>query len=491
MKTLSQAGIFPSTVAYGRRHAQRSPQLSSAQTPVLQRTYGNAALGRADETLPADPQLLAQSMQSIVQRSSAARTAGHPQVQSHTGGPVVQRLISADDWSSSTSFWFASGKSDTFFQDVTKRLRTYEGPLKSRTHVEKLEHLREIYRVLDEWAISPAANESSRKGNVSTLLNDLAKEMKILQTPGGTGKANTAPALGVMGTKAVPVRGGKPTPAQEQAIATIDGTGLEPVRKAHARDMIRNPDVVQQAAFGVCGLTSILYVVAKSNPQRFAEMIRDAWSDTALVKEWMPIFYKNATPEQIQERAEVEYVTSQWLVRKSAPTNVTQNVLVPGDDTASGSKDKQFKDVLDKQRSFSDSFEIAGWENTFGHFAMTTGGLNYLLNSLGSGKKSYKVKVSEFDKDYAAARAKAGSGSLIASVVDTNFYRQNDAPVAQDFVKTRKPRYVHWVILKDAVQAGDFFKLKIWTWGADFNATVHKDVIKSYIYSFIAAEAET
>lgn len=510
MQSQRRRSLRPKSATGISRHQAASAGLDApiARQDILQRTLGNVALGGGVSASGDGAQTRSDVVSGIVQRGMDAAASVATPVKTRTPKPLVQRLISGDSFDSKTGFWFFSGKSDAFFKQVANGLRTYEAMPQTRftstspqdvkdkgteEWKARRKQLRQVYRLCDEWVLEGNAEGSSRAEHVFSLMKELRNELSPK-------KGSTGPNLA--GTSSGKVRKGgtnlgkNDTPAQQEAIQVIDNTTLHPDRKQHARDMIRDPDLIQQGAFGVCGLTSILYAVAKGTPKRFAELIRDAWADTQLVTTWLDVYYNNADPRHVKIRAEVEYITSQWLVRKSGFTDMKENVVTTADPNDTNSKEsvqdkqKQFDDVMVKQREFSDSFEIDGWENTLGHFALTAGAVTMLLNALGTTKESYKIKRGSFGTDYAAARQKAGKGSVLASVVDVDFYQKNGAPVDVAFVKTRKPKYVHWVILKDAKLEGDHWKLSIWTWGKDFAANVHKDHIGTYVYSVVAAQSE-
>jgi hypothetical protein len=101
--------------------------------------------------------------------------------------------------------------------------------------------------------------------------------------------------------------------------------------------------------------------------------------------------------------------------------------------------------------------------------------------------RSYKIKVKDFAEDYKLAEAKAGAkGQIIASVRDTGFYQKGgtkiDTPPPRADVK-----YKHWVMIEKVEPAGEYFKIKIWTWAAFYDAKVHKNVATNYFASFVVA----
>ena len=194
----------------------------------------------------------------------------------------------------------------------------------------------------------------------------------------------------------------------------------------------------------------------------------------------------------VRSRAEVEYVTSQWLVRKSTTgegqsTTLRQPAKDSGDKETVTNKKKDYAMVLDKQRKFSDEFEIDGWENTFGHFALPQPPSAIYSTVSAPASRVTKSRRPTSSKTNTAKQL-AGKGSILASVVDTGFYKQSGKEVDDAFVKTRKPKYVHWVTLKDVTEEGNYYKMKIWTWGQQWDAKVKKDVIDTYIHSLVVAE---
>lgn len=490
-------------------------QAAPTEDALLQRTIGNTRLAqthprKGDEWHPEALSARNQVATNLQVNGIVARALQTPtpvqRVLPVGGATPIQRLISAGDFAKQTKRKTPS-KSDAFFADLTNEIRTLEAlpltkaqptsdlPTKQKAYAEWLDRkkqMRVIYSKGNEWRIT-AASKSPRKQHVDSLLLELKEEMKQSYLEQPPDLANTA-----QGTATTPVATTKRahrTPEQKQAFAVIKSSNLVAARRKHAYQMIRDPEMIQQGAFGVCGLTSILYAVAKSSPKRFAEMIRDAWADTALVKQWLEVFYNNSDGEHISQRAEVEYVTSQWLVRKGVSGQQESRTLRQqgqgnNKQEVETTKKKDYALVFEKQRKFSDEFEIQGWENTKGHFALTASALSMLLNGLGTGKPSVKIKKTTFAQDYARASQLAGKGSVLASVVDTTFYKQGGKAVDVMFNKTRKPKYVHWVTLKDVTEEGIYYKMKIWTWRENFEAKVRKDVVDSYIHSLVVAEVE-
>ena len=99
----------------------------------------------------------ASSIAHIAIREPAVRTPGgksggkaaNPKAVQRTAAPLIQRLISGNDFDSNTSFWFATGKSDAFFKNVANELRAYEGMPQTRYNEHSPEHVKQ--KANDEW----------------------------------------------------------------------------------------------------------------------------------------------------------------------------------------------------------------------------------------------------------------------------------------------------------------------------------------------------
>ncbi len=517
-------------------------------TSMVQRTFGNAAAGNVAGAKSITPGLSAKVFTQIVERGMRGDWGGVPEKKGAQGGSMVaqrssastlghagriQRVMHSTHFDYHTQTKFGSDQPEAIYTSVADALRNLEAMpfnwvpqtapvdqvnLMNQQWRARLKALRAIYKLCDQWTLTPESESSKGLDLIQYVMGELRDELSPKQPP----TVNTAgTALGKTSNVTVDPTATL-TPAQEKAIEVIDKTSLHKSRKEHSRDMIRNPEMIQQGAFGVCGATSMLYAVAKGTPVRFAEMIRDAWADSELVKKWLEVFYENADPRHIEIRSEVEYITAQWLIRKSQDGKGKGSTVSVDKEKvdywysieSQKSKSQLYKDVFDRQKEFSDSFEIEGWENTLGHFALTAGALSHLLNGLGTGKPSYKVKRKSFEQDFAfAKRLKGSNGSILASVTNTKFYEEGK-DVSVDFYNkdgktkggekptfgpkiqgdtspTPGPKYVHWVTLKDATLGTDgFYDLDIWTWGNNYKARVHKDVIYSHIYSLVVAQGK-
>jgi hypothetical protein len=407
-------------------------------------TTGRDIFLRSGEYRPASREgraLLAHELTHVVQQGRAAACPSG----TFTPAPApVQRLTTAKKFKTKAGLTGRKGKSHQQFQSLTAGLRAYE----TTGDVRSLMGVRETAR---QWLASPGAAGSSRRKPVKKLMGQLR-----------TGAADLAKRL-------------------------IDSSALDNDYKARARVLIGNPDAIDQTEFGVCGMVSILRPVATHDPVRFADIAIRALTDPSLDKvKWKEVFDRGATDKQKGLGAEFDFLVSQWLVRHAAHGNVSQTVLKPaGGSRVPEEKTKSYGEVFKAQHAFSESFGIPDWEDVLGHYATTTGGLNYLLTSVIGGQNSYKIKLHDFAADYDLARTKAGTrGHVIASVKDTDFYQQNGAPVDVP-PPAPKPKFRHWVMIDRVERQGDYFVINIWTWAEDFVARVHKDVILDYFYSFV------
>jgi len=389
-------------------------------------------------------------------RALIAHELTHVHQQAGPAAGSIQRLVRHSKFKKKTRLTGREGKSAQTFTDIIAGLKTYQ-------HTRDEADLLPIYGTALRWLRSPASANSSRKKYVERLLPDLEKE---------------SAGIGDLWRR-------------EQAKLKIDTSGLAEEYKLRAKELIDDPDAIRQGAFGVCGMVSILRPTITYDPERFADLAIRALTDPGLDTErWLEIFQKRANPVQKAVGAEFEYLVSQWLVRHGAGTDVEQSVLrrTRGGPVAER-KTKPYDQVFEAQVRFSESFGIAGWEDPIGHFATTSGGLNYLLTSVIGAPSSYKIKVQNFWADYQLARERAGDrGQVLASVTDTAFYRQDD-PVTTLPLERKSPgaKYIHWVMIEDVHKAGSYFDIRIWTWSRFFDVRVHKNVVGNYFYSFVTA----
>jgi hypothetical protein len=228
-----------------------------------------------------------------------------------------------------------------------------------------------------------------------------------------------------------------------------------------------------------------------SDPNRFATLAIQTLADTGFVSTWQPFFQSKADPVQIKEKKELDFLVAHWLLRNAPKGSVSQKVLKRNmsggvDETT---KTKNYGDVYKAQTDFSNTFPITGWEAA-GHYATTAGGLNYIYSQV-SGKEGFKIKVTDFGKDYALAKSKAGSnGSINAAIKGHDFYQAGGKEVTKGPAQKHPAKYRHWVMIDDVQEehhtnklggTDKFYKLKVWTYEKHFDALVREDVIGNYI----------
>jgi hypothetical protein len=386
-------------------------------------------------------------------RAVIAHELTHVQQQAGAPPSLIQRLISASQFRRNTGLTARAGKSGQTFDDLVAGLQTYE-----TTGLPG--DLLRVHGTATLWLRSPEAATSSRRAHVAQLVQELEQEGHF------TGIAK----------------------ARARAKKTISKSGLTKSHKDRAKELIDAPDAINQTAFGVCGLVSVLRPMLTYDPQKFASLAVTALTDGKLdKKKWKQVFAAQADAAQKALGAEFEFLVSQWLVRHGPTGEVSQTVLSRGGGgtEATATKRKQYTAVFSAQKTFSGGFGITGWENVLGHFAMTTGGLNYLLTAMGA-PASYKINVRDFWPDYQLAKGKAGDkGQVIASVRNVGFYQKGGKKVD---VNPPAPttKYIHWVMIEDVQPAGNYFNIKLWTWARFYYAKVHRNVAANYFYSFVA-----
>jgi len=436
-------GLFELDFGAVRVHVDADADRLSRRVGALAFTMGTDIFFRAGEYDPGSSggqALIAHELTHVQQQTGASALP--------SAAGTIQRLISASKFRKKTSLSARKGKSHKTFEDIAAGLGRYEA-------TEDIAELQQVYLDAQNWLNSPEAATSSRREHVERLIQpDLATE-----------------------------------PTRAPARKLISASALSKKHKKRAAELIDHPDEIDQTAFGVCGLVSILRPVLTYDPERFADLAIRALTDPNLdQKKWKGVFAKQADKKQKAKGAEFEYLVSQWLVRHAAPTEVSQKIAErkPSGSVAERVKKKRYSDVFQAQKDFSDAFNIAGWEEKKGHFAVTTGGLNYLVGSVIGAPQSYKIKVRDFAEDYQLAKAKAGTkGQIIASVTDTHFYQPSGNTIDTS-PKVPGTKFVHWVMIEDVQQAGHYFDITLWTWALFFDVRVHENVAEDYFYSFVA-----
>jgi len=436
-------GLFELDFGAVRVHVDDEADRLSRRVGALAFTMGTDIFFRTGEYAPGSSggrALIAHELAHVQQQTGASALP--------SAAGTIQRLISASKFRKKTSLAARKGKSHKAFEDIAAGLGRYEA-------TEDIAELQQVYVDAQAWLSSPDAATSSRREHVERLIQpDIATE-----------------------------------PTRAQARKLISASTLSKKHKKRAAELIDYPNEIDQTAFGVCGLVSILRPVLTYDPAQFANLAIQALTDPNLdQKKWKGVFAKQADKKQKAKGAEFEYLVSQWLIRHAAPTEVSQTIAErkPSGSVAERVKKKRYSAVFQAQKDFSDAFNIAGWEEKKGHFAMTTGGVNYLVSSVIGASQSYKIKVRDFAEDYQLAKTKAGTkGQIIASVTDTDFYQPSGSTID---VKPTAPgtKFVHWVMIEDVQQAGHYFDITLWTWAQFFDVRVHEDVAKDYFYSFVA-----
>jgi len=248
--------------------------------------------------------------------------------------------------------------------------------------------------------------------------------------------------------------------------------------KQRALDILNAPDIIQQGAFGICAIVSVLRHVVINDPEEFATMTLAAVADNSNRKARMPAFRKRATKDQKRDHAELEYLVAHWFVRQ-------------------GKKSDPYRTTYKNQKTFSNEFNgvegIKNWKKE-GHFGMTAGGLKTLVDKANKGRGSQEIRVTNLVKDYGTARATAGpSGAVIASVTDTRFYEKaspRTKAAKATMGKSGPLDFVHWIMLEDVTQSGALVSIRLWTWGGEYTPTVDAGVVNGYFHSLVAAQGK-
>ena len=292
-----------------------------------------------------------------------------------TAAGSVQRLVRAAKFRKKTKLAGRKGKSHAAFSRMAAGLQAYE----THGNVRELEG---VYRQAREWLQGPRAGLSSRTKYVQRLLPEL---------------------------KAAGLRDYWRDRAR--AKKRIAKSSLPDDFKRRANYLIDDPDGIDQTAFGVCGMVSILRPLAEYQPVKFADLAIRALDDPRMdYHKWADVFDNNAEQQHVDDIADFDFLVAQWLIRFGASGEVSQTAL---ERTAGGvqarTATKRYSAVFQQQREFSERFGIAGWEEQLGHFAMTTGGLNYLLTAAVDPESSHKIKIQDFWADYQLARHMAGT----------------------------------------------------------------------------------
>ena len=221
------------------------------------------------------------------------------------------------------------------------------------------------------------------------------------------------------------------------AFTRLSGAGLTPAHAVRAGAILNNPDSIQQGAFGICGLVSILKPMAIYAPDSFIGLATQAFSDTAFdTTKLMQIYRTRAAPAQQTANMDFDYLLAHWLLKRGAAVRAPGSELTHkvAADPSTGAPERQKKkkatDVFDDQTGFSNTFNIAGWEE-LGHYATTAGGLTYLLDTVLGAPNSRKIKVTDIARDFQVATGIVGrKGKVVAAVKDTSVYKQGGTLVS-------------------------------------------------------------
>lgn len=344
----------------------------------------------------------------------------------------------------------------------------------------------------------PSAQQVSESGQYlgqPPLVSQHAPQGRIHRCDEGDSSESDLRATGGSGSKETFLHPGMEGRDPAAAINSINSSGLTEEYKTRAVKLIKSPDLVSQAGYGICGITSMLRAILIHHPNVFATVTIQALADDTVVSPWREFFQKRAKDDQKEK--ELDYLVAQWLVRKGKGEgdDVSQDVLSRnGDNVLENTKTKKYGEVYKDQRAFGDTFKMKDWEGA-GHFATTAGGINYLYSSL-TNQKGFKISVKDFGKDYALAKSKAGSkGTISASIRGHEFYQAGGKPVDEGPKEEPKAKYRHWVMLDDVkevtVKGGWFssdkkyFKMKVWTYEDHYDAMVNEAIIGQYINNLV------
>jgi len=280
---------------------------------------------------------------------------------------------------------------------------------------------------------------------------------------------------------------------QKEAISKIKICPCSEKYKKRTEQLIKKPDLVNQGAFGVCGMASIVHVLLKYRLEEFVKLFNAVFGKVpfqtkdmgsiktdgiilAVISEYKTKYTKKA------QKAHAAYV-SDWASDAETDFLLSRAIahLLDNLEGCGG--------IVEMQREFSREF--SGWDETQGDLVITEECIDVMLTELFNAGNMKQIQpytkiekavteINNFLKSHKKAFVLAGVNGASSHLV-------KGKNVLQPFVRARNAAlFTHWIVITGEIKSfGGFYKIPFWTWTKNHVVEISHGAAGTYFHVFI------
>ena len=278
---------------------------------------------------------------------------------------------------------------------------------------------------------------------------------------------------------------------QSQAISKIKQCACLGKYKTRAEQLIKNPTLVNQGAFGVCGMASIVHVLLKYKLEEFVKLFNAVFRKVPFQTKDMGKIKTAGILKEVQAEYKTKYTkkaakahaayVSGWdsngetdFLLSRAIAHLLENLEGCGG-------------IVEMQREFSREFK--GWDESQGDLAITEECVDVMIMELFNADNMKQIqpytKVEKAVKEINDFFKKHKKVFVFAGVNGAKILVKGNK-VTQPFKRTKTPLFTHWIVIRGEINSsGGFYKIPFWTWTKNYQVEISKAVAGSYFHVFI------
>lgn len=282
---------------------------------------------------------------------------------------------------------------------------------------------------------------------------------------------------------------------------TIRSSGLHSSLIARGVHLIDNPDDLDQDAFGICGVVSILRVLLDHSPDKFADIAVDCVKHSKVSE-----IYQIWVQHRGNNDALLDFLMGHYLIDaagKASGLSITEWRELPSSTYSTSpsssitTKTTSGTELIKKQKAFSDLFKnedpsLAQWQAQ-GHFALTQTGVAYIMSKIAGAAETEKIAWSlSFGPTLTEAKRVTNGKQtpfILAGIKDAVGPAWVDGAVTETPCKTPahdEPKFGHWVVINDIQLVDKYYVVDLWTWTTQRTVKFGTAVLRGYIYGLVA-----
>jgi len=282
---------------------------------------------------------------------------------------------------------------------------------------------------------------------------------------------------------------------KKQATARIRASKCKSAYKDRAVLLIENPTLANQAAFGVCGMTAIIYILLCHRLDRFVAIFNTVFNKKSFISptlgELKPINLLSTLEKEWETKFKKKGNLGKDAVAK-ANTDARLDFLLsrtlahlleywPGGNA-----------IVDMQREFSSSWK--SWDETQGDLAITEECVDGMMVNLVGVDKIRQIqhfRMNFLDSIYKVNKVLQSSSKSKTPFVIAGVQKPNTLLKAQltttPYVRKRSdPEFSHWVVIRDIIKTkGNNYEIPVWSWAKNYTVNIKASVAKTWFHNFI------